>query len=133
VRATTIVPTCIKRQLLEERIHEKWHENDPGAFVIQAQDESFYERDTPIQANGGEPSRDSLVITPILEHTASELLALVADNIYRRGTGNVNGTFMEMRYRYGCGIIPEGFNAYHASQVAVDNHCHPPAKRPALR
>ena len=133
VRATTIVPTCIKRQLLEERIHEKWHENDPGAFVLHAQDESFYERDTPMLANGAEPRCDPLVITPILEHTAPELLALVADNIFRGGTGSVNGTFKEVRNRYGCGIVPEGFNAHHASRVVIDDHCHPPAKRPALR
>ena len=85
VRAATIVPTCIKRQLLEERIHEKWHENDPRTFVLQAQDESFYERDTPMLANGPEPRCDPLAITPILEHTAPELLALVADNIFRGG------------------------------------------------
>jgi hypothetical protein len=37
-----------------------------------------------------------------------------------------------VRNRFGCGIVPEGFNAHHASRVVVDYHRYPPAKRPAL-
>ena len=95
VRATTIIPACIKRQLLEERVHEKWHENDPRTFVLQAQDESFYQRDTPVLANGAEPGCDPLEIAPILEHTAPELLALVANNIFWRRASVDDGAFEE--------------------------------------
>ena len=95
VRATTIVPRCIKRQLLEERVHEKWHENDPRTFVLQTQDESFYQRDTPVLTNGAEAGFDPIAVTPILEHAAPELLALVADNVFWRGTAVVNGTIEE--------------------------------------
>ena len=95
VRATTIVPTCIKRHLPEERVHEKWHENDPRTFVLQTQDESLYQRDTPVLPNGAEPRCDPLVIAPILEHTAPELLALVADNVFWRRTRVDDSAFKE--------------------------------------
>jgi hypothetical protein len=113
-----------------ERFRAKWHQNHACTFVLQAQDESFNERDTPMLANGAEAGCDPLAITPILEHAAPELLALVANDVFRGGTGGVNGAFEEARNRYGCGIVPEGFNAHYASRVLVDDHCHPPAKRP---
>ena len=105
VRATTIVPTCIKRQLPEERVHEKWHENDPRTFVLQTQDESFYQRDTPALANGAEPGCDPLAITPVLERVEPKLLAFIADNVFWCSSGGVNGTFEEMRNRYGVGLF----------------------------
>jgi hypothetical protein len=37
-----------------------------------------------------------------------------------------------VRNRYGGGIVPENYNAHHASRVVVDDHRHPPTKRPAL-
>ena len=42
-------------------------------------------------ANGAEAGCDPLVITPGLERIAPELLALVADNVFRGGTGGING------------------------------------------
>ena len=102
------------------------------AAVLERQDESFNDRDTAVLANGAEAGCDPVVITPILEHAAPELFALVADDVFGGGTGGVNGTFEEVRYRYGCGIVPEGFNAHYLSRVVVDDHHHPPAKRPAL-
>jgi len=44
--------------------------------VLETQDESFNECDTSVLANGAESGCDPLVITPILEHAAPELLAL---------------------------------------------------------
>ena len=115
-----------------ERVRAKWHQNHARAFVLETQDESFNERDTPVLANGTEAGCDSLAITPLLEYAAPELLALVGDDVFRGGAGGVNGTFEEVRHRYGCGIVPEGFNAHHASRVVIDDHRHPPTKRPAL-
>jgi hypothetical protein len=83
-------------------------------------------------ANGTEAGCDPVVITPILEHAAPELFALVADDVFRGGLGGVNGVFEEERNRYGCGIVPENFNVHHSSRVVVDDHRHPPAKWPAL-
>ena len=115
-----------------ERFRAKWQENNTRAFVLETQYESFNERDTAMLANGAEAGCDSLAIAPILEHAAPELLALVADDVFRGDAGGVNGAFKEVRHRYGCGIVPEGFNAHHSSRVVVDDHRHPPAKRPAL-
>ncbi len=115
-----------------EHVPAKWHDNDACTFVLEAQDESFNERDTPMLANGAEAGRDPLAITPILEHAAPELLALVADEVFRGGTGGVNGAFKAVRNRYGCGIVPEDINTHHASRIVVDDHRHPPAERPAL-
>jgi len=115
-----------------ERVRAKWHQNDARTFILEAQDKSFNECDTPVLANSTEAGCDPVVITPILEHAAPELLALVADDIFRSGTGGVNGVFEEVRNRYGGGIVPENYNAHHASRVVVDDHRHPPTKRPAL-
>ena len=79
-----------------ERVPAKWHENDARAFVLDAQDESFNECDTPVLANSTEAGCDPVVITPILEHAAPELLALVADDGFRGDTGGVNGAFEEV-------------------------------------
>ena len=132
VRARLIEPFLKKREFPVERFTAKWHEDPARTFVLEAQDESFNECDTPVLANSTEAGCDPVVITPIFEHAAPELLAHVADDVFRGGTGGVNGTFEEVRNRYGCGIVPEGFNAHHAPRVVVDDHRHPPTKRPAL-
>ena len=116
-----------------ESVCAKWYENDARTFVLETQDESFNERNTPVLTNGAKAGCDPFAITPILEHAAPELLALVADDVFRGGAGGVNGTFEEVRNRDGCGIVSEGFNAHHVSRVVVDDHRHPSAKRPALR
>ena len=79
-----------------ERVRAKWHQNDARTLVLETQDESFNECDTSMLANGTEAGCDSLAITPILEHAAPELLALVADDVFRGGTGGVNGAFEEV-------------------------------------
>ena len=128
VRSFLIEPFRKKRQLPVERLATKWHEDPARAFVLETQDESFNERDTPMLADGAEAGCYPLVITPVLEHAAPELLALVADDIFRSGTGGMNGAFEEARNRYGRWIVPEGFNAHHTSRVVVDDRRYPPAK-----
>ena len=132
VGATLIVPVRKTRKLLMERTRAKWEQYDVRTAVLERQDESFNDRDTAVLANSTEAGRDPVVITPILEHAAPELLTLVGDDVFRGGTGGVDGAFKEARHRYGCGIVPEGFNAHRASRVVVDDHRHPPAERPAL-
>jgi len=127
-----IVPIHKRREFRVERARAKWYENNPRTFVLQTQDESLYQRDTPVLANGAETGLDPIAITPILEPVAPELLALVGDEVFRGGTGVVDGTFEEELNRYGCGIVPDCCDAHHASGVVVDDHRHPPAKRPAL-
>ena len=83
-------------------------------------------------ADGAEAGRDPLVITPGLERIAPELLALVADNIFWRGTCVDNGAFEEGLNRYRCRIIPEYREAHSASGVVINDHRRPPAERPAL-
>ena len=70
-------------------------------------------------ANSTEAGCDPVVITPILEHAAPELLALVADDVFRGDTGGVNGASEEVRNRYGCGSVPEGFNAINRATVCI--------------
>ena len=100
--------------------------------VLETQDESFNECDTSVLAGGAESGCDPLVITPILEHAAPELLALVADNVSWRSTCVENGAFEEGLNRYRCGIMPEYRKAHRASRVMVDDNRNPPAKWPAL-
>ena len=66
-----------------ERFRAKWQENNTRAFALETQYESFNERDTAMLADGAEAGCDPLAITPILEHAAPELLALVADYVFR--------------------------------------------------
>jgi hypothetical protein len=96
VRATLIVPVREKRYLLVKRVRVKWQENNTRAFVLETQDESFNERDTAVLVNGAEAGCNPLAITPVLEHAAPELLALVADDVFRGDTGGVNGAFEEV-------------------------------------
>ena len=49
-------------------------------------------------ANGAEAGGDPFAITPILEHAAPELLALVSDDVFRSGNGGVNGGIEEVRH-----------------------------------
>ena len=78
-----------------ERVRAKWHQTDPRTAVLETQDESFNERDTSVLANGAEAGRDPLAITPGLERIAPELLALVADKVFWRGTRVDDGAFEE--------------------------------------
>jgi hypothetical protein len=50
-----------------ERVHSKWHQNDAHAFVLERQDESFDECNTPVLTNGTKAGVDLFAITPALE------------------------------------------------------------------
>ncbi len=95
VRSIFIEPIGITHYLSAERLPAKWHEDDPRAFVLEAQNEPLDERDTPVPTNGPEAGCDSIAITPVLERVAPELLALVADNVYWRRAGVDDGAFEE--------------------------------------
>jgi len=82
-----------------ERVRAKWWENDARTFILECQDESFNECDTPVLANGTEAGCDPLVITPALERVTPELLALVADDVFRGGTCGVDRTLEKMLNR----------------------------------
>ena len=97
VRPTLIVPARIQRKLYARRLPAKWHENDARAFVLQSQDESLDQGNTPVLANGAEAGCNPLAITPVLERVAPELLAFIADNVFWCSFGGVNGTFEEVR------------------------------------
>jgi len=97
VRATMIVPIRKRREFRVERARAKWYENDPRTFILQTQDESLYERDTPVLANSAKAGFDPIAVTRILEHATPELLALVADDVFRGGTGGLDRSFEEVR------------------------------------
>ncbi len=75
MRAILIVPVHKIRQLLAEGLLAKWYDNDACTFLLETQDESLNNRDTPVLADGAEAGCDPVAITPILEHVAPELLA----------------------------------------------------------
>ena len=81
-----IEPDFKEPKLPMERLPAKWDEDDPRAFVLEAQVEPFNERDTPMLTDGAEAGCDPVAITPILEHVAPELLALVTDDVFRSST-----------------------------------------------
>ncbi len=95
VRPTLIVPARIQRKLYARRILAKWHENNARAFVLQGQDESLDQGNTPVLADGAEAGCDPFAITPGLEHVAPELLSLIADDVFGRGTCVIDGAFEE--------------------------------------
>lgn len=86
-----IIPSRKTRYLQVERVRAKWHQNDAHAFVLESQDESFEECNTPVLANGAEVGCDPLAITPILVYAAPELLARVEDDVFGVGTCVVDG------------------------------------------
>jgi len=97
VRSCLIEPLRKKRKLPEECPAANWHEDPARAFVLEIQDGSFNERDTPVLANGAEARCDPLAITPFLEHDAPELLALVTGDIFRGSIGGMSDAFEELR------------------------------------
>ena len=86
MRAILIVPVYKIRQLLVESLLAKWDDNNACTPLLEAQDESFNERNTPVLADGAKAGCDPEAITPILEHVAPELLALVTDDVFRSST-----------------------------------------------
>ena len=86
MRAILIVPVYKIRQLLVESLLAKWDDNNACTPLLEAQDESFNELNTPVLADGAEARCDPAAITPILKHVAPELLALVTDDVFRGGT-----------------------------------------------
>mgnify|MGYP001823383351 CR=1 FL=1 len=90
-----IVPTCIRRQLRVERVPTKWHEHYAGTFILHAQDESLHQGDAAVLTDSAEAGFDAIAITPVLEDIAPELLAFVADNIFRRLAGVDDSVFEE--------------------------------------
>jgi hypothetical protein len=83
MRAILIVPVHKIRQLLAERLLAKWYDNNACTFLLETQDESLNNRDTPVLADGAEAGCDPVAFTPTLEHVAPELLALVTDDVFR--------------------------------------------------
>ncbi len=86
MRAVLIVPVHKTRQFLVEGFLAKWYDNNACTFLLEAKDESFNNRDTPVLADSAEAGCDPVAITPILKHVAPELLALVTDDVFRGGT-----------------------------------------------
>ena len=86
MRAILIVPVHKIRQLLAEGLLAKWYDNDACTFLLETQDESLNNRDTPVLADGAEARCDPAATTPTLKHVAPELLALVTDYVFRGGT-----------------------------------------------
>jgi hypothetical protein len=54
--------------------------------LLEAQDESLNNRDTPVLADGAKAGCDPVAITPILKQVAPELFALVTDDVFRGST-----------------------------------------------
>ena len=110
----------------------KRYTDDPCALVLQTQDESFNECNTPVLANGTEPGFDMMPVTPMFERIALELLALIADEIFRSNTCVVDGAFKKVLNRYRCRRVLECGNTHDTSRIVIDDHGHPPAERSAL-
>ena len=97
--ATVVVPVCKIGELPVERGRAKWHQNDTHAFVLERQDESLDERNTPVLANSAKAGRDPVVVTPIFEQVAPELLAFVRHDVFRLSTCAIHGAFEKILNR----------------------------------
>ena len=95
VRSLLIKPVGIPHKLPAERLAAKWHEDDPRAFVLEAQNEPLHQGNAAVLTNGAEAGSDPLAFTPLLVRVAPELLAFVANNIFGCGTGVDDGAFKE--------------------------------------
>jgi len=121
VRSILVEPEGIAAKLPAERLAAKWHDDDPRAFVFEAQNEPFHQGDAAVLTNGAEAGSDPLAITPVLERVAPELRAFVADNIFWRCACVDNGVFEEGLDTQRCGIVFEYRKAHHASGVVVND------------
>ena len=133
VRAILVIPIGKQLKLSAEGLAAKWHEDDARTLALQAQDESLDNRDAAVLANGTESGCDAFEIAPAFEHVTPELLALVADHVFRCGACLMNRVFEEVLNRSGRGIVPECLKAHHASGAVVNDDRQPPTKWPALR
>ena len=95
VRSILVEPVGIPPNLPAKQFAAKWHEDDPRAFVLEAQNEPLHQSISAVLTNGAEAGCDPLAITPVLERVAPELLALVADNVFWCRVGFDGGAFEE--------------------------------------
>ncbi len=95
VRSIFVEPVGIPHKLPAERVAAKWHEDDPRAFVLEAQNEPLHQGNAAVLTNGAEAWRDPLAIKPVLERIAPELPALVTDDVFWRRPGVDDGAFEE--------------------------------------
>jgi hypothetical protein len=95
VRPVFSIPVGKQPKLLSEGLAAKWYEDDACAFILERQDEPLDDGDTAVLANCTEAWCDASAITPGLEQIAPELLALVADDVFKRGSGVIDDAFEE--------------------------------------
>ena len=133
VRPVLSIPVGKQAKLLAEGLATKWHQDNACTFILERQDESLDNGYTAVLADGAKAWCDSSAITPSLERVAPELLALVADDVFGRGTGVIDDAFKKRLNRYRSGIASECRDAHHAPGVVINDHRDPPAERPALR
>ena len=90
-----IVPLRKIRELQLERIHAKRYLNSARTLVLETQNKSLNDRDTSVLANGAEAGCGPLAFTPVLERVTPELLAFVADDIFRCAASVDDSAFEE--------------------------------------
>jgi len=64
VRSILVEPVGIPTKLPAERFAAKWHEDDPCAFVFEAQNETLHQGNAAMLTNGAEARCDPLTTTP---------------------------------------------------------------------
>ena len=91
----------------------QWDDDSACALVFERADETFYNSDAAVFANGSKTRHDAFTLAPSLECVAPKLRALVADDVL--GFGLCPQTAEEGANLDGSGLLLE----YHGA------HCSP--------
>jgi hypothetical protein len=82
VRSVPVVPIREERQLTAEISFLDWHQNHIHTLAFQASYESLDYRDASLFPHSAKAGQNSLLLAPVLETLAPELLSLVADHVF---------------------------------------------------
>ena len=81
VRSMLVVPVEMTDQFSSHVFSSQWNDDSACALVFERADETFDNSDAAMFANGSKTRLDALTLAPSLECVASELRALVADDV----------------------------------------------------
>jgi hypothetical protein len=81
-----VKPLDEQRQFTPERVATVRNDQPTCALVFDRPDESFDDCKTPVLTDGSETLMDAFPTTPLSESSRDELLAVIGDQVLRRGS-----------------------------------------------
>ena len=128
-----VVPVDEQQQLLAKGVSAAGDHDPPCAIVLHGANGPFDDGDAAVLANRSEVLKDVSTTTPLSESNRDELLAVIGDQVLRRGSGLPNHTTEKHGDGRGRRRLVEHDDPHDATREVIHRHGDPPAERPSLR